>query len=415
MSSGGVKLVDLKVADLKKELEERDLETTGNKATLRERLRDALLTAGEDPDSFLFETDTAKLTKELLGSVDAKLTEQLTTMDVKLNAVKDELGTVKEELLGSVDAKLNTVKEELLGSVDTKLQEMEGSLLSTVEEKWVNDLKSRISALENRSTGSPPSEQPMVEVKRENGDTPSGSSPHKVIPKFDGKTPWEEFMTIFETAANIHKWSPETRSEALCLALRGDAVGVLQGLPLNKRSNYNELVKRLEMRFGHKHMNQLYRSQLKNRSQKPNETLQEYEADIARLVRQAYPAATDEISESLAVDRFLDGLRDPETQQAVKLSRPATLGDALAQALEFEAVKQSVRGQARARVMGAESEPTAPGIEDLKNIIEDTMKRLVEAVKPPRRELRCWGCVQKGHQRNNCPTPKSKGPQEQEN
>lgn len=209
-------------------------------------------------------------------------------------------------------------------------------------------------------------------------------------------------MTLFETAAMVHGWSEETKASVLSLSLRGDALTVLQAMPMSERRHFAELVRRLEMRFGHRHMDQLYRSQLRNRSQKPNESLQEFEADVARLVRHAYPSVSDDVSESLAVDRFLDGLRDPETQQAVKLARPKTLSDALTQAMEFEAVRQSVRGQARVRA--ADVEPTAaPDVEEI-------VKRVLEALKTRRRQVRCWSCGQVGHPRSKCPsnTPDAK-------
>ncbi|CAH1993457.1 unnamed protein product [Acanthoscelides obtectus] len=48
------RLVDLKIADLKRELEERECNTAGRKAELQERLRQALIEEGEDPDIFIF-------------------------------------------------------------------------------------------------------------------------------------------------------------------------------------------------------------------------------------------------------------------------------------------------------------------------------------------------------------------------
>ena len=55
MATKKVKLSELKVSELKKELEERDLDTSGVKIVLQQRLKQALLEAGEDPDVFLFE------------------------------------------------------------------------------------------------------------------------------------------------------------------------------------------------------------------------------------------------------------------------------------------------------------------------------------------------------------------------
>ncbi|CAH1998896.1 unnamed protein product [Acanthoscelides obtectus] len=48
------RLVDLKIADLKRELEEREYDTAGKKAELQKRLRQALIEEGKDPYNFIF-------------------------------------------------------------------------------------------------------------------------------------------------------------------------------------------------------------------------------------------------------------------------------------------------------------------------------------------------------------------------
>jgi len=58
--------------------------------------------------------------------------------------------------------------------------------------------------------------------------------------------------------------------------------------------NCKDVVQHLKMRFGNKHLEQVYEAQLASRSQ---ETLQQYEADIARLVYLAYPTASQDIRE----------------------------------------------------------------------------------------------------------------------
>lgn len=50
-------------------------------------------------------------------------------------------------------------------------------------------------------------------------------------------------------------------------------------------------------------------------------------------------------AESLATIKFLDSLQESETQQVVKITTSKSLNEALIKAIEFEAVRQSARGQ----------------------------------------------------------------------
>ncbi|KAJ8957282.1 hypothetical protein NQ318_007846, partial [Aromia moschata] len=170
-------------------------------------------------------------------------------------------------------------------------------------------------------------------------------------PQFDGKSSWVNYLRQFEAAAKANGWSLAEKATALTLALRGDATDILQTLSLEEQEDYHQLVRHLEMRYGQSHLEHVYHSQLKNRYQKSSESLQEFEADIARLVRLAYSSTPENVMERLSVQAFLDGLRDTETRQALTLARPSKLVDALARALEFEAAKQSCRGQAKVRRM----------------------------------------------------------------
>jgi len=442
MASRKVKLFELKVADLKRELEERDLETSGTKSVLQHRLQQALCDVGENPDDFLFDTsDLSKNLANLEANLESKIAESNKSLEANLQAKIDDsnknLSNLESKIAESnksLEAKIvesNTKLENKLEEYSGKVSNLENDLCKLgerineiddkvnliekdLEDRLVSKLRLRLDAPESHTSTSSPSATLTAEPPRYAAPTTDYKppapvatvNPHSTVPVFDGKTPWEDYMTLFETAAVVHGWSEETKASVLCLSLRGDALAVLQATPMSERTNFTELVKRLEMRFGHRHMDQLYRSQLRNRTQRPNESLQEFEADIARLVRSAYPSVSDDVYESLAVDKFLDGLRDPETQQAVKLARPKTLSDALTQALEFEAVKQSVRGSARVHV--AEAEPTTPP-----DIQELVVEKVLEALKTRRRKVRSWNCGQLKNPRSKCAAATLKMKQEE--
>ncbi|KAJ8978059.1 hypothetical protein NQ317_015866 [Molorchus minor] len=136
-------------------------------------------------------------------------------------------------------------------------------------------------------------------------------------------------MKQFDAAANANNWSEDEKATALIVSLRGDALEILQTLNKDKHKNYEDLVLQLEMRFGNKHLQQVYQAQLK--------------------VYLAYPTAPRDFIEQLAVQFFIDGIRDCETQQALRLARCKKLNVVLAYALEFEPAKQASRGHTRIR------------------------------------------------------------------
>ena len=452
MSLEGVRLLELKVVDLKRELEERDAETAGTKSVLQLRLRKLMEEAGEDPETFIFESamsvnelneamekqsNELKEMRTLQVSMEEKmerklqdhsrdLKEEMKTLQDHSRDFKEEMVKLQEQSSRAIEEKMEKLQDQTRAveeKMEIKLQEYSRNMdekieksfqeCSNVEKKFqeysvavdekINEFTKQMKVLENQVH---PSTVRMDFEQDKTSDTdrksmgsdaaPTVESTRNDMPTFDGKSSWEEYLTLFETMAMINGWSLTRKASVLSVSLRGDALRVLQTIPLYERQNFKALVERLEMRFGHRHMEQLYRSQLKNRIQRSNETLQEFEADIARLVRSAYPTVSDDVCESLAVEKFLDGLRASETQQAVKLARPQTLSEALTQALEFEAVKQSLRGHAQARVMEVVEENRQLSIEDI-------VKKVLEALKGRKRQLRCWGCGQVGHLRNRCP------------
>ena len=200
------------------------------------------------------------------------------------------------------------------------------------------------------------------------------------------------------------------------------------------RQDYHNLTVSLESRFGVSKQEPWFRSQLRCRTRGAGETLPCLARDVERLVAMAYPSAVQKLRDSLACDHFLDALNDVDLQIAVRQGRPSSLQEALAHAMEIEAIRRSVRssrplgGEASggsacvrgSRASEDEQSPrplhvpsTADALQQILHSLSDLKKELNRA--PPRgRGARgqtwgsgtpgaCWSCGDKGHFRRDCP------------
>uniref|UniRef100_A0A6P7H879 Uncharacterized protein LOC114347390 n=1 Tax=Diabrotica virgifera virgifera TaxID=50390 RepID=A0A6P7H879_DIAVI len=107
---------------------------------------------------------------------------------------------------------------------------------------------------------------------------------------------------------------------------------------------------------------------------------------IARLVRFAYPTAPEDMMEILAVQTFMDGLRNVEIQRTLRLARHKTLVDVLSAALEFESATQASGEYSAVRTVKEEED-------------EDKLDQLVNMVKgftsKKTKTMNCCNCGEK--------------------
>ncbi|GBL77764.1 hypothetical protein AVEN_152977-1 [Araneus ventricosus] len=91
---------------------------------------------------------------------------------------------------------------------------------------------------------------------------------------FDGKMPWTIFKTQFDVVSSAKGWSDCVKASQLLTSLRESAEEILQGIAADKLIDLTTIEKALESRFGDNHLTQLYRTELKTRRQKPEESFQ---------------------------------------------------------------------------------------------------------------------------------------------
>ena len=92
--------------------------------------------------------------------------------------------------------------------------------------------------------------------------------------------------------------------------MTGDARSILCELDHDGRRDYNTLVEKLANRFGSVLIGLKYLGHSWSRIRSKTESIPEVAQAIEKLVRQAYPGVNKDVTETLAIDSFIDALTD---------------------------------------------------------------------------------------------------------
>ncbi|KAJ8916145.1 hypothetical protein NQ315_004512 [Exocentrus adspersus] len=358
-------------------------------------------------------------TKEDIKRGQEEMKEDMKRGQEEMKASQEEVKVSQEEMKEDIKAsqekllqEMKTAMEENNTKLETKLNEFE-----QVVEEEINLVKDDVKAVkEEMNKKIEDLETKFAQLSTTGVIKTEGTvtTPSKVkVPTFDGKVSWNTYLRQFE--AVVRNWREEDKATSLIAALRGEALEVLRTIP-EASTNYAMLTSALERRYGDAHLQHVYQAQLRSRRQRFEETLQQYEADISRMVNLAYPTAPAEVIEQLSVSSFIEGLRDPEIGQLVRLARHKTISEALAQALEIEAAKQASRGTSKIRQVKTyqyqdrERKVQRP-CKNLVDSIKDVLEKFTDgqnsedSITNRRRPIRCWTCGVEGHVRSRCPQP----------
>ncbi|XP_072016698.1 uncharacterized protein [Amphiura filiformis] len=160
--------------------------------------------------------------------------------------------------------------------------------------------------------------------------------------RFDGSKPWREYESHFRACWQLNAWTDKEAAAYLAASLRDSACKVLQPVPVDyytgrrRAHTIEELLQRLEKRYGPGKLADSFLLQLKGRRRRPKETLRELGEAVSELVDQAYPEAPPHMRERLAKDQFKEAVDDGEMRYAIHRAHCQTLDDAVEAALEAE-------------------------------------------------------------------------------
>ncbi|GFW41023.1 retrovirus-related Pol polyprotein from transposon 17.6 [Trichonephila clavipes] len=369
-----------------------------------------------------FQTLLEKLTEmksDLTASMNANMGEMKSELTASMNV---NMGEMKSELTASMNANMTEMKSELtankeelksdlkgigdkLTTMDKKFEEMEGRIES-VENKFENKFVDIENKFENKFEDM---ESKLEKLKQKvmtgQGDEFKFQAPYSKLSTYDGKSSLQVYKTQFSIVADANQWDSQTKACQLAVSLRADAADILQTLPETQRLDFDALVNALELRFGEKCVKDYSRLQLKSRQQKVSETLQELATDVERLSHLAFSDCPTEVREVLALQHFIDGVRDPEIQKALRMADLKDLKGALVFAMKFEAAQQATRKDRHPIRAVNESDTSNSSVERLERQMRSFMNRvesLMSQKADGKKTLKCWTCGREGHLQRSC-------------
>ncbi|GFX65955.1 retrovirus-related Pol polyprotein from transposon 412 [Trichonephila clavipes] len=358
-----------------------------------------------------------------MGEMKSELTTNIAEVNTKLTNVNEQISANKEELksdLKGIGDKLTTMDkkfEEMEGRIESVENKFENKFVD-IENKFENkfeDMESKLEAkiFEKVEDVSISFRSDLEKLKQKvmtgQGDEFKFQAPYSKpsikLSTYDGKSSWQVYKIQFSIVADANQWDSQTKACQLAASLRADAADILQTLPETQRLDFDALVNALELRFGEKCVKDYSRLQLKSRQQKVSETLQELATDVERLSHLAFSDCPTEVREVLALQHFIDGVRDPEIQKALRMADLKDLKGALVFAMKFEAAQQATRKDRHPIRAVNESDTSNSSVERLERQMRSFMNRvesLMSQKADGKKTLKCWTCGREGHLQRSC-------------
>lgn len=158
---------------------------------------------------------------------------------------------------------------------------------------------------------------------------------------YDGSDDLDEYLAQFNIVAELNNWSYTTKSLFLASSIVGGARAILCELDNEKRRDFDSIVYVLQNRYGSVHKAEIFRSHLQSRTLGRNETIPELAQSVRKLTRKAYPSASSEVVDLLALDYFVDAIPDTDIRLRLREVGPKSINEAERIAVRLDAHKEA--------------------------------------------------------------------------
>ena len=260
------------------------------------------------------------------------------------------------------------------------------------------------------------------------GQGPQFTSRMRVTPRMytgNGNTSWREYKGHFERVSRINGWRDEQKLDYLLVHLAEAALTYVETLAPERTYTYRGISAALEERFGDAQLAEVFKSELRSRRRRTEESLPALAQDINRLVQRAYPGMEHQAVEELAIERFREAIPEHEQRMAVFRSKAETLDQAVKAAIDAESWQISENRRASTQKIRAvwNQDARAEDKEEIdstpvKTCLQNQLESLATEVqmlkqmfgskdnRPPRatysQQRQCFYCDKPGHIIRDC-------------
>ena len=338
------------------------------------------------------------------------------------------------ELIAPLGEKMNLVQQEVSSMKRTIRTEVQGEMQKMQNQiDAVNERMNRFGLLLQQQTsgnGAPTTLSPEAPlfVPRQTPATPPATSQEPVrhqqkVPRYDGSAVWEAYLAQFSILSQEGRWTEDEKAFFLSTSLEGKALTVLANMAAPDRRSFVKLVAALESRFGARHQQQQSRMALSTTRKKPGEPLQEFVETMKRRVMLAYPEASSEIQDALALHHLTTAV-EASVRSEILRQKPKTLQEALEVVATEEAIGTCCNSSSRtapvrsieeevtdlpeaSTASGSDASQLAGAVGEIKDVLQLLKHHLPQSggrktAQPRRFTGSCWYCHKQGHMQRDC-------------
>ena len=149
------------------------------------------------------------------------------------------------------------------------------------------------------------------------------------LPRFDGRTNWEDFIQVFEGRVGRLELPDAARLDLLEGQLTDQALKYHGRLLKQGINSYGELRTQLAKRYAERNTSSIRRSELQAATQSALESITDFGERIAFLASEGYPDIPPHNRNEIEVEAFLRGCYDQENVKWVLHGTHVTLDDAI--------------------------------------------------------------------------------------